>query len=47
MDVFDMFDPFIVPLWIDPNAISVWDQHNQALVTDIAQAHVCLAERHF
>ena len=25
MDAFDMFNPFIVPLWIDPDAISVLD----------------------
>jgi hypothetical protein len=26
MEAFDMFDPFIIPLWIDPNAISVLDR---------------------
>ena len=26
MEVFDMFDPFIIPLWIDPDTISVLDQ---------------------
>ncbi len=25
MEVFDMFDPFLIPTWIDPDAISVLD----------------------
>jgi hypothetical protein len=26
MEAFDMFDPFLIPTWTDPDAISVWDR---------------------
>jgi hypothetical protein len=26
MEVFDMFDPFLIPTWIDQDAISVLDR---------------------
>ncbi len=54
MEAFDMFDPFIIPLWIDPNAISVldcWSDRNADGInitkhwSQVSLKHVCAWQR--
>jgi hypothetical protein len=54
MEAFDMFDPFLIPTWIDPNAISVLDRWGDRKVDSIdltkhwskvSLEHVCAWQR--
>jgi hypothetical protein len=54
MEAFDMFDPFLIPTWIDPDAISVLDcwgnrKHDGIDLTKhwskLSLEHVCAWQR--
>jgi hypothetical protein len=54
IEAFDMFDPFLIPIWIDPDAISVNDywgdrKHDGIVLTKhwskLSLEHVCAWQR--
>ena len=45
MEAFDMFDPFLIPTWTDPDAISVLDCWGDRKVDSIDLTNMCAWQR--